>query len=70
MKKKYSDKDLIRKLWTRLIISGLSMICLVIGTKHFVLFFDWKGILVVFMGIALQYGLVTAYENLLEENKK
>lgn len=69
MKKKYSDDDLIRNRWTRLIISGFSMISLVIGTKHFVLFSNWKGILVVFMGIALQYGLVIAYENLLGEKK-
>jgi cytosine/uracil/thiamine/allantoin permease len=65
----YSDKDLIRKRWMRYIIFIVSLICLVVGVRHWDYFHNWKGILVSLWGVTMFYFLIIAYENLLEEKK-
>lgn len=64
---RYSRKDLIRKPITRLIIFSISLFCIIVGIRHWDYFHDWKGLVVLVLGIFLLGKLHLAYENLLEE---
>lgn len=65
---KYSKDDLIRKPMARLIIWGLGLFMLVIGSKHIAFIgLNWKGALIGLFGFFLLAMLNNAYENLLNE---
>ena len=63
----YSKKDLIRKPITRFIVNLISLVCLIIGTRHWDYFHNWKGFVTIVIGAFFNILLINAYENLLEE---
>ena len=65
---KYSKDDLIRKRMVRLIIWGISIIMIVIGSKHVAINgTTWEGVLIGAFGLILSIMLKDSYENLLKE---
>ena len=69
MRKIYSKDDLIRKKTTRLIVWGLSLFMIIIGSKHIVYNgLNWEGALVGLFGVLLSAMLLNAQEKLLKED--
>lgn len=67
--KKYDDDDLIRKPIVRIIIWGISILMIVVGSKHIGYNgLSWEGAVIGLFGLFLSIMLNNAYENLLDEN--
>ena len=63
----FSETDLIRKKPIRILLSMISLVFIITGTRHFEIFRNWKGIVVLFMGVGLLFLIINAYEELLYE---
>jgi len=68
-KKYFSDNDLIRSHITRKVIFVIGLLSVILGTRHWDFFHNWKGFMTVMIGVFFLLLLLSAYEKLLLEKK-